>query len=339
MDKWSTRIKVIMLFLLLLIVTACGGKSQESVVKNVEKKIDGMSGYKVKAEMKMNTGQEEQTYNVDVWFKKDNHYRVALDNDDNDDGQIILKNEDGVFVLTPALKKSFKFQTDWPENSSQPYLLQSLLNDVLKDSEAELRQDESHYIFLTKTNYQGNNHLPFQEIYFDKKSYLPKLVKVMDKEQEVLIEVTFSKLEANPKFANNDFNKEEILEEALASLPVISEDEEKPVLSIMYPLITFDSELIEKKEVPLEDGERVIMTFKGDKNFTLIQKKEFSAPVASFEEQKMGDPINLGHSIGSLSENRVEWTRDGIEFYLASEDMTVEELIEVASSVGEIKEK
>src|SRR5690625_5969794 len=55
-------------------------------------------------------------------LKKD-LYRVALTNPEDEKGsQVILKNEDGVFVLTPALDKSFKFQTDWPENSSQPYL-------------------------------------------------------------------------------------------------------------------------------------------------------------------------------------------------------------------------
>ena len=30
-----------------------------------------------------------------------------------DQSQIILRNEEGVFVLTPALNKSFRFQSDW----------------------------------------------------------------------------------------------------------------------------------------------------------------------------------------------------------------------------------
>ena len=254
MGKMTTRLMVILMFGILLVLSACGEKSQESVVKNLEKKLAGMDGYKIKAEMKMNTGQEEQVYNVDVWYKKDNHYRVALDNEKDQEGQIILKNEDGVFVLTPALKKSFKFQTDWPENSSQPYLYQSLVNDVLKDTDAELKSDESNYVFLTKTNYQGNNHLPFQEIHFDKKTYLPTLVKVMDKEQNVLIEVTFTDPDINPSFAKGDFNRDDILEDALASLPVSGAEEESKVLSVMYPLSTQGSELMEKKEVPLDDG-------------------------------------------------------------------------------------
>src|SRR5690625_4122030 len=232
---------LIFIGLLILIAAGCGGKSQESVIKKIDGTLEDVSDNKATAEMTMKTGQEERSYEVDVWFKKgqEDFYRVGLENEEEEEGQVILKNDEGVFVLTPALKKSFKFQTDWPENSSQPYLYQSLVNDVLKDSEAELKQDDTHYIFLTKTNYKGNNHLPFKEIYFDKKSYLPKLVKVMDKEDDVLIEVTFSDLEANPKFASDDFNKEQILEEAVASLPVIGEGEEEQPLTVMYPLATF----------------------------------------------------------------------------------------------------
>src|SRR5699024_12095625 len=130
------------------------------------------SGYKATAEMTMKTGQEERSYEVDVWFKKgqEDFYRVGLENEEEEGGQVILKNNEGVFVLTPALKKSFKFQTDWPENSSQPYLYQSLVSDVLQDEDAEFEATDKEYIFQTKTNYQSNNNLPYQEIHFDKKT-------------------------------------------------------------------------------------------------------------------------------------------------------------------------
>src|SRR5690625_7791841 len=109
-----------------------------------------------------------------MWYKKNKHeyYRVTLESDEEYGGQVILKNEEGVFVLTPSLNKSFKFQTDWPENSSQPYLYQSLINDVIKDKEATFTANDSHYVFQTKTNYQNSTNLQFQEIYFDKKNYL-----------------------------------------------------------------------------------------------------------------------------------------------------------------------
>src|SRR5690625_2007977 len=94
---------------LVLLLAACGEKSQEDVVAKLEDKIEEMDGYKAKAEMKMNTGQDDQEYQLDVWHKKKDLYRLALTNPEDEKGsQVILKNEDGVFVLTPALDKDRK---------------------------------------------------------------------------------------------------------------------------------------------------------------------------------------------------------------------------------------
>lgn len=326
---------LIFIGLLILIAAGCGGKSQESVIKKIDGTLEDVSGYKATAEMTMKTGQEERSYEVDVWFKKgqEDFYRVGLENEEEEGGQVILKNNEGVFVLTPALKKSFKFQTDWPENSSQPYLYQSLVNDVLADNEATFTASETHYVFLTKTNYQNSTNLPYQEVYFDKKSYTPTGVKIMDKDKNVLVEVTFKDIELNPNFAKNDFDRETILEETLADMSVSNMDQMD--LAVMFPLETLGAELVEKQEVQVEDGERVIMTFKGDRNFTLIQEKVTAVPTSGGEqiEEVTGDVVNLGYSIGALTNNTIEWNYNGTDFYLASEDMTMEELIEVASSI------
>ena len=192
---------------------------------------------------------------------------------------------------------------------------------------------ETHYVFLTKTNYQNSTNLPYQEVYFDKKSYTPTGVKIMDKDKNVLVEVTFKDIELNPNFAKNDFDRETILEETLADMSVSNMDQKD--LAVMFPLETLGAELVEKQEVQVEDGERVIMTFKGDRNFTLIQEKVTAVPTSGGEqiEEVTGDVINLGYSIGALTNNTIEWNYNGTDFYLASEDMTMEELIEVASSI------
>src|SRR5699024_1385361 len=153
------------------------------------------------AEMKMNTGQEDQTYNIDVWHKKKDFYRVAFShNKDEKSSHMILKNEYGVYVLTPSLNKSFKFQTEWPDNSSQPYLFQSLVEDIQNEPETKFQANESHYLFHTITHYQSNNNLPYQELQIDKKSYTPTLVKVMDVDNNSLVEVELSQFDMDRSF-------------------------------------------------------------------------------------------------------------------------------------------
>lgn len=318
----------------MVIVSACGGKSQESVVKKIEKKLADVSGYKAVAEMTMKTGREDRQYHINVMFQKGkvDLYRVDLASNNNENKQVILKNAEGVFVLTPLLNKSFKFQADWPEKSAQPYLYQSLVQDVLADVDAVFTTTDTHYIFRTKTNYQHNKNLPYQKIHFDKKTLQPVAVHVMDKDEQVLMEVRFSEMEMNPSFSADDFDRESILkvsEEESTTMNVGNETE----MEVLFPLVTMGAELVEKSEVPLDDGNRVIMTFKGERNFTFIQETMNSLPASTQETEMNGELVHLGHSIGAITDNAIEWTHAGTKYYLASEEMTMDELIEVAASV------
>lgn len=316
-----------------LILAACGEKSQESVLSKIESNMEKMDGYQTKAEMKMNTGKEEQFYLIDILHKKQDYYRVKLSSkSDEKSNQVILKNSDGVFVLTPALDKSFKFQTDWPQNSSQPYLLQSLVNDIVQDKGATFTVTDTHYVFRTKTNYQGNNNLPFQNIYFDKKSLTPSLVKILDKDNEVLVEVKFSDFNMNAASKEEDFNVKENMTAGISEIPV-SADVKLDSFTVLFPVQTAGAALKDKKEVELEGGQRVMMTFTGDKSFTLVQEKLTDVPALSAPKEVTGEIVHLGFTIGVLSDHTIEWHHDGVDFYLASEDLTKEELINVASSV------
>lgn len=321
---------------LLLLLAACGEKSKEDVVKNLEKKLEDMSSYKTEASMTLNTGQEAQTYDIEIWHKKKDYYRVALKNESDEKGsQIILKNEEGVFVLTPALNKSYKFQSDWPKNSSQPYLYESLVNDILADSEAKFKSDEEYYVFQTKTNYQNSKNLPYQEIYFDKKSLTPLMVKVLDKDMNPLVEVKFDSFELDAQFSDDAFTTEKNMTSGALGIPVMAGEEQTNSFSILYPVQNVgDAQLVDETQVEMENGQRVILSFEGEKSYTLIEESVGAYPAsATVPVQVNGDPVDLGFTVGAWTETSLEWNYNGMNFYLASEDLTKEEMIEVAQSV------
>lgn len=321
---------------LILVLSACGEKSKEDVVGDLEKKLEQMNGYKAKATMTLKTGQDPQSYNIDVWHKKKDYYRVLLNNaQQKQESQIILRNEDGVFVLTPALNKSFKFQSEWPDNSSQPYLYGSLVSDVKKDKDAKFKSEEDYYVFETKTNYQNSKNLPTQEIYFSKKELTPVMVKVMDPERNPLVEVNFSSFELNPQFSDDAFSTEKNMSSGVLGVPVMAQEDQPEALTVLYPQSSIgNAELESKKEVDMENGKRIIMTFEGDKSYTLIQESISAVPAsATVPVEVKGEPVNLGFTMGALSNSTLEWTNDGMNFYLASDQLTKEEMIEVAQSV------
>ncbi|MCF3944647.1 LolA family protein [Oceanobacillus alkalisoli] len=324
---------IFLIVISMVVLSACGEKSEEDVVEKLSETLEEMDGYKAEAEMAMKTGQEEQRFTIDIWHQKDDYYRVKLGHaEDDKDSQIILKNDDGVFVLTPALERSFKFQSEWPQNSSQPYLYQSLVQDILNDEEASFEATETHYAFKTKTNYQNNTNLPYQQILFDKKTFFPTAVQVLDVDDQAVVEVQFNAFDTAVSFEADDFAMEKNME-TNGDAPTFSSNNEEEVFTVLHPLYTAGAEAIDQKEMEFDNGKRVILTYGGQKDFTLVQEMRTDVPTLTTPEAVDGEIVNLGFTVGALTDSTIQWNHEGIDYTLASDSLTKDELIEVAQSV------
>ncbi|RBP87985.1 outer membrane lipoprotein-sorting protein [Cytobacillus firmus] len=319
--------------LVVLALSACGTKSQEDVVKDLNNKLEDVKGYKAEAKMTLQMGTDPQTYEIEVWHKEPDFYRVNLKNAQKEQSQMILRNDDGVFVLTPALNKSFRFQSDWPQNSSQAYLYESLVKDIMEDKEAKFSATKDHYVFETKTRYQNNQMLPVQEIKLKKSDLSPVSVKVMDPDKNALVTVEFSNVKFNASFDKKDFDMQKNMTGAQLEVPVMAEVEDQE-FAVKYPQMDMaDVKLVDEQEVKTEDGKRVVLTYDGEKSFTLVQEKAAVMPTSSVVTSVKGEPVDLGFTIGALSDNTISWTYQGVDYMIASNDLSPEEMSEIARTV------
>lgn len=323
---------LLVLLLAVLSLAACGEKTQTDVVKTLEEKLDKLAGYKVKAKMTLQMGSEPHTYNVEIWHKQPDFYRVDLKNEQKDQSQMILRNDEGVFVLTPALNKSFKFQSDWPQNSSQAYLYESLAMDIIEDKEAKFTATKDHYVFETKTRYQNNRMLPYQEITLSKKDLAPVSVKVMDTDRNALVTVEFTGMKFDASFDNKDFDMQKNMTGAQLDKTVMAELKNEP-FTVKYPEETAGASLKSEKEVKMEDGKRVVLTYEGKKSFTLVQEKTEILPATAGPMVMTGELVDLGFTIGAVTDNSLNWTYDGVDYMIASNDLTPKEMVEIAQTV------
>ena len=322
------RIFIVLSFCLLL--SGCGNYTVKDAQKDLEKKLDNLNGYNLSGQMEIINNDDVYKYDVDASYSKKDKFRVSLKNKTNNHEQIILKNSDGVYVLTPTLGKSFKFQSDWPYNNSQVYLLQTLLLDIQNDSKKEFKKTSSNYIFKTGVNYPNNSDLVRQKIYFDKKLN-PVKVEVLNDEDDVLIKMTFDKVNFNAKFKDSYFTLDENMEVSE------SEDISKSVSKIdeeIFPMyIPKNTKLAGKEVIDLDKGQRVIMTFEGDSPFMLIEQT-----ASIFQDDSVvsidGDPLQMAMGVGTISDNMVSWISGGIEYYVVSNDMSNDELVSVANSIS-----
>ena len=115
-----------------------------------------------------------------------------------------------VSVVTPSLNKSFKFQSDWPYNNSQVYLLNSIIDDLKTDEDREFKVKKDGYLFTSTVNYPNNKSLVKQHVLVDKNGKITK-VEVVDKSDNVQIVMKFSKQELNKKFSKDYFELSSLL--------------------------------------------------------------------------------------------------------------------------------
>lgn len=387
------KIFITSLFLCLFLLTGCGKYNEKTIVKDLNKKINAITGYHIEGTMDIYNGEDVYSYDVESSYENDN-YRVSLTNKMNNHEQIILRNADGVYVLTPSLNKSFKFQSNWPENNSQTYILQSILTDINKDENIKLEEKDGKYILKTKIAYSNNKNLVSQKIYMDKNLNFEK-IEVYDESGNKQIKMVFDSIDTKATFNNKYFStsenmktvdvdesgeydnsqttdnnvntdesntnnsekenntstnetesntnnaqtEEEDLEtnETEESNTTETESSESSVLEdTVYPMYLPSGTYLSTEEtVSKEDGERVILTFAGESPFILVEET-----VTKTEEMEIipvyGEPTILMDTVGALSDTSVNFISNGVEYYIASENLTKQEILEVARSISSV---
>lgn len=322
--------KICLILFVCFLMAGCGKYTVKDAQSDLDKKINKTDSYNLTGEMEIINNDDVYKYDVDVSYAKNDKFRVSLKNKINNHEQIILKNSDGVYVLTPTLNKSFKFQSDWPYNNSQVYLLQTLLSDIQNDSDKEFKETRENYIFTTSVNYPNNSDLVKQKIYFDKKLN-PTKVEVLNENDDVLIKMTFNKVDWDAKFKDNYFTLDNNMQTAKVEEEISRVSE---IDSEIYPMyIPENTKLADKEVIDLENGERIIMTFEGDNPFMLVQQTA-SVSDEALIVSVLGDPVQMATSVAAVSDNMVSWVSNGIEYYVVADNMSESELLSVANSVS-----
>ena len=367
----------IILFICCLLITGCSGT--KNIKKNFVNRVDGANSYKLNGTLSINNNDDVYNYSVEVGYKKDDYYKVTLKNKANNHVQIILKTDDGVYVLTPSLNKSFKFQSDWPYNNSQIYLLDAISSDIKNDKDSEISKKDNKYFLMTKVNYSNNSRLIKQKLEFDEEFNLSKVI-VYDKDGIEVMTMKFDKIKLNCKFSKEYFDVDSIIDSESTTTESDNKNENnttkdsnkdnekntdnktsnntnetnkntinndrnsntnttKPtgrLDDIVYPLfLPSGTKLVDEERVKKDNGERVIMTYEGEKSFLLVEEtmdvfNEFTIIPSS------GEPFQLMDTLGVMTNNSLSWSSGTTDYYLVSDVMSKDEMIEVAQSIGNV---
>lgn len=316
----------ILFVFMVIMLSGCGSKGEKDILKNLSKKVD-VEAYYLDGKLEIVNNEDSYQYDVEAAYKSKNNFRVSLKNKVNNHEQIILKNEEGVYVLTPSLNKSFKFQSEWPYNNSQSYLLQTVIQDLKNDENLGFEENNDGYIFTSTVNYANNPNLVKQKVYLDKDLNIKEVI-VLNNEDVMQMKMTYNSIDYKATFDDSYFT----LKGNMSN--VDTNTTSKSLDSIIYPMyVPANTYLSGQEKVMVEDGERVILTFNGDSPFMVIQ--ETIKPTEELLTIPMyGEPYIVTGTVGVLSDSSVTWVNNGVEFYVVSDVLNTNDLLQVANSIG-----
>ena len=320
--------KIFLCLLSLLVLCGCSKYNKDSIKKDLNNSMKKVNGYYIVGNLDVYNGDNNYKYKVESSYYKGN-YKVDLLNLNNNHEQIILRNNDGVYVLNPSLNKSYKFQSNWPDNNSQIYFIDSLLNDINLDDDFKLVKNKDGYIIECKLAYSNNKNLVNEKIYLDKNLNY-KMVEVYDEDDKLQMKMKFSEVDKKATFNDNYFNVKENMKSKSGESQETMNEIEDPIYPMYLPSGTY---LSSEENVSKIDGERVILTFAGESPFILVQEtvnaSEESIPV-------MGEPSFIIDTVGAVSKNSVDFISNGVEYYLSSDSLTTEEMMQIAESISPV---
>ena len=304
------------------------GPSISETIENVNKNL---TSYQLEAKMELNNGEEQRSFNVVVsYLKKEDKdlFRVSLYDTTINQEQIMLRNEEGVYVLTPTLNQVYQFKSGWPLNSAKPYIYQSLL-DVF-DGEYTTKKVSDGLIVISEPNYKNAPQYVKQEIKFTN-DLVPVWVHIYNENNDILVNVTFTKVEKGIDFSQDYFNLSTNMEEARENL---SSTTGATFDDLPLDVIGLDMNVSVKEQTNANiDGEKVyIMSYDGDASFTVVQKIIDSSEEMNVVEIE-GELIMLINGFGVLEDNKVTYLYNGVECTVYGDNLEVSTYIDIANGL------
>ncbi|HEY8435670.1 MAG TPA: hypothetical protein VIK63_01285 [Haloplasmataceae bacterium] len=325
---------VISVLFLAIVLAACREHGVDDVKAALGELVDKLTGYEVDAVMTISENEKRYVFDVNVkYYKKDqlDLYKVTLKNRDSNNLQVILKNEEGVFILNPTLNKSFKFQSDWPLNSSQPYLLQSIVKDVVNDKNAAIVKQDNTYVIETKVDYLKSKELVKQKITIDAKTLHPKELSVYDATNKERIHVLFGTINLKPKFKETEFYVEatmQTIKEEHQDIPVLA-----PERPTFVPTYTIQGTTV--VEPVYEGDEQTIVTITGTRHITIVQRDASYAEEMAIEVM-YGDLVILKDGAALATNTMITWYKDGAMISVIA-DRIDDDIIRLANSLQDVE--
>lgn len=321
------RFAMICLLVCCSLFASCNkGVSIENAKSKIVEYINDLDSYQISGTMEVVRNDNTVSFDVEVAYLAPDFYRVSFITQGSQNEQIIVKNSDGVFVLTPALNKEFKFESTWPLNSSHAYLLGSIVKDIVNDSETTCAIEDEMFVLKASISHKTNQNLTYMKFYCNKETLEPIKTVFYNSSDEPCIRVTFKTFKTDCNLDGSYFNVEKIMTEKTTSLGEGTVLEASGRMTSDYSVDGNSLVLNTNKE------DTTIICYSGNKPYTIISTKinkdnplTYVRLYDDFEFMKTG--------LLAIDANSITYFYLDQEITIVSSFLTIEEMINIAESI------
>ena len=186
------------------------------------------------------------------------------------------------------------------------------------------------YILETKLAFSSNKNLVKEKIYLNKDLDI-KMIEIYDDDNNIQMKLKVNSTNIKSTFNDSYFSVEENMKSDIKTEETMSELEDT-----IYPMyLPSGTYLSSEESVSKIDGERVILSFSGESPFVLVQE---TVSVSDDDDviPVSGDIEFITDTIGAVSSSSVNFISNGIEYYISSDNLTKEEMMQVAESISPV---
>lgn len=332
--------KIIIGVVVFAVLILCGWKlffSEGKVDDQLKNLNTTMEAYHMEGNMQIGEGEDVRNFYVTVDFKDDEKdlFRISLLDKDINQEQILLRNNEGVYVLTPVLNQVYTFKGDYPLNAPKPYLYHSFI-DALKGN-YEVINNVDGYTVTYDCKYDNEPTWVKQEVKLSK-DLKPVWTYVYDKENKIVAKVMFTNVDFAPTFKDDYFTVDtnmSIAKDNVSSSHVSTSIEDLPLIPAVDSSV---STLKEQTKITDDSGKiSYILTYSGSKSYTVFQTLVESNKEDNYQSITVsGTPIDTMYGIGFINGKRLSYLYHDVSYEIYSSDLSVSEMIDIVTNMERV---
>ena len=200
-----------------------------------------------------------------------------------------------------------------------------------------MTETETTYTIQTKTKMHTEADAISQKIMFNKETNLPTEVLVYENDGDLFMRCVFKNIDLEYNVSDEEFD----VEKSMTSAYLTFGENGLVFNNRSFSLPTYCPEgLTLKSNQNVKEGEdaRAVMLFTGESNLTIIQE------LINYDEEMVvasenGEVVMVMGNVGIISDNYIKFVFEGIEYTVASNTLSMSELINVSSSYMQIENK